>query len=284
MLKLASLGVLFLILAVGISIGYITSISLMSGNSILVQKDRIDPQETVLYERVKEAEVPESNTTPSKEYDCKNISCENSSTICQDGVKKECKNICSKGKCSECKPDCTEEGISPSQSTKNITLGTPGSDKANCVSSWSCTDWSLCSGNTQNRICTDSNNCGTSQNRPSEIQACSAASGDKTLSLSISTNNQTLVRGNEVIITSKVSDGGKQIENSGVEITLTYASGTEHIASGFTDSSGTFIWTKLIGGNSKAGTFKIQAKANKTGYLGASSTISFEVIAKPTSS
>ena len=42
-----------------------------------------------------------------------------------------------------------------------------------CKPSWTCSDWGECSQeNLQTRICTDENECGTSENKPSEIQAC----------------------------------------------------------------------------------------------------------------
>jgi len=41
-----------------------------------------------------------------------------------------------------------------------------------CTESWSCTSWSDCIDNLQTRTCTDSNNCGTTENKPSESQSC----------------------------------------------------------------------------------------------------------------
>lgn len=46
-----------------------------------------------------------------------------------------------------------------------------------CSESWTCTDWSSCSGGTQTRTCTDSNNCSTTFNKPAESQSCSMPSG-----------------------------------------------------------------------------------------------------------
>lgn len=64
--------------------------------------------------------------------------------------------------------------------TKNTTLNKykitglsfSGIGEAECTESWSCTDWSTCSGATQTRTCTDNNNCGTENNKPSESQTC----------------------------------------------------------------------------------------------------------------
>ena len=43
-----------------------------------------------------------------------------------------------------------------------------------CTESWTCTDWSACQNGIQTRICTDTNNCGTTVNKPSESQSCSS--------------------------------------------------------------------------------------------------------------
>jgi len=41
-----------------------------------------------------------------------------------------------------------------------------------CTPSWQCSSWSTCSGGTQTRTCTDSNNCGTLTNKPATSQTC----------------------------------------------------------------------------------------------------------------
>lgn len=41
-----------------------------------------------------------------------------------------------------------------------------------CSETWTCSDWSSCSGNTQSRTCTDSQNCGTENNKPALSQSC----------------------------------------------------------------------------------------------------------------
>ena len=41
-----------------------------------------------------------------------------------------------------------------------------------CNENWQCTDWSICSGGTQTRICTDINLCGTTSSKPPETQSC----------------------------------------------------------------------------------------------------------------
>jgi hypothetical protein len=41
-----------------------------------------------------------------------------------------------------------------------------------CVESWICTDWGICINETKKRVCSDSNNCGTSNNKLSEEESC----------------------------------------------------------------------------------------------------------------
>lgn len=41
-----------------------------------------------------------------------------------------------------------------------------------CVESWACGDWSVCTGGIQTRICTDVNSCGTTIVKPNETQSC----------------------------------------------------------------------------------------------------------------
>ncbi len=41
-----------------------------------------------------------------------------------------------------------------------------------CVSNWTCTEWSSCSGGLQTRTCTDEAACGSDAGRPAEAQAC----------------------------------------------------------------------------------------------------------------
>ncbi len=54
--------------------------------------------------------------------------------------------------------------------TSNITFEIEGNNE--CMENWDCSDWSSCSDNQQSRSCTDLNNCGTENNKPSEQQSC----------------------------------------------------------------------------------------------------------------
>lgn len=72
-----------------------------------------------------------------------------------------------------------------------------------CVENWTCTAWSACSEGLQNRVCTDSNNCGTTLAKPSEINICFAVdierpdNGDKFLEGEFIWFNSLIVGGTE---------------------------------------------------------------------------------------
>lgn len=56
----------------------------------------------------------------------------------------------------------------------------PYSTTYSCTESWTCGSWSTCDGGLQNRTCTDSNNCGTTDSRPAINQSCSLGGGGPT--------------------------------------------------------------------------------------------------------
>ncbi len=45
-----------------------------------------------------------------------------------------------------------------------------------CQENWTCTDWGICTNETQTRTCTETNECGTQENQPQEIQNCTETS------------------------------------------------------------------------------------------------------------
>lgn len=51
-----------------------------------------------------------------------------------------------------------------------------------CVPSWSCSEFSQCSGGLQTRLCVDLNSCNTNSGKPAESQMCSPASGTQACS------------------------------------------------------------------------------------------------------
>jgi hypothetical protein len=46
-----------------------------------------------------------------------------------------------------------------------------------CTENWVCTEWTSCMNGVQTRTCTDANNCGTTNNKPSESQPCTTTGG-----------------------------------------------------------------------------------------------------------
>lgn len=52
-------------------------------------------------------------------------------------------------------------------------------EPSSCQESWSCTSWSECDDEEQERVCKDSNSCGTNFNKPSEERSCKEDEKDK---------------------------------------------------------------------------------------------------------
>lgn len=279
-------------LVLGIGIGYSSSIA-FTGNAILKQEN-MTPMASADIVDTNQTGCADSDPAPAHISDnCKNIYCKQSFSICPDGVNLSCSNSCKDGVCTACKPDCkghetksqqisitgtngsssssAGSGSSTTSSTTSPVSNTPSS----CTENWSCSDWFDCSDNQQTRSCIDSNSCSTINNKPVELQNCT--SPQKQLSISLITNSQ-VPRGSDATITAKVTENQNTIEAANVEMTMTYASGTQIQNSSTTNSAGEFSWTKKIGGNSKTGTFKVDAKATKPGYLDATTSTTFEVV------
>ncbi|MFH1209291.1 MAG: choice-of-anchor D domain-containing protein [archaeon] len=59
--------------------------------------------------------------------------------------------------------------------------GGSGDDEDSCMPQWSCLDWGSCSSQTktQTRTCSDFNNCGTNEGKPSLVQSCTPTFADQ---------------------------------------------------------------------------------------------------------
>jgi len=97
--------------------------------------------------------------------------------------------------------------------------------EASCTEDWTCTDWSswsACTGGTQTRTrtCTDSNNCGTTVNKPAESETRSCGSGlvahytmdsahisGTTLNDVSGNNNHGTIHGGAVTTTGRINEG-----------------------------------------------------------------------------
>ncbi|MFP4400437.1 MAG: hypothetical protein ACLFPQ_01020, partial [Candidatus Woesearchaeota archaeon] len=66
--------------------------------------------------------------------------------------------------------NATSLGYEPIYINRSITI--------TCKESWTCGEWSSCSGGTQTRTCTDSNSCGTTLTRPQLSQSCTVDTDD----------------------------------------------------------------------------------------------------------
>ncbi len=62
-----------------------------------------------------------------------------------------------------------------------------------CTENWTCTTWSACAGGTQTRTCTDSNNCGTIVNKPTESQSCTIGTSPGGLPKNKTTEKHTFI-------------------------------------------------------------------------------------------
>lgn len=295
--RIGLFSVLIIGLVLGIGIGYSSSIA-FTGNAILKQEN-MTPMASADIVDTNQTGCADADPAPAQIADnCKNVSCRQFFSICPDGVNLSCSNSCKDGVCTACKPDCKGHEIktASNQPQSGLSIGSSGSSSSSsstssssttsssattstsaCSESWSCANWSACSNSQQNRTCTDSNNCGSANSKPPETQACTD-SQQKQLIVTVAANSQIIVRGNEVIITAKVTENQSPIEGAVVDFTMTYASGTQSQNSGATNSAGEYSWTKTIGGNSKPGTFNVVAKAIKSGYLDGAGSTAFEVV------
>ena len=219
-----------------------------------------------------EIQLAENDTINQSVDKCKNVVCIKSLIKCPDGFTAYCSNRCIEGKCTACGPSCSDHQLQSNQQTQDTS---DNNQQSSCQEIWSCEDWSSCSAGTQTRVCADSNNCGTSANKPAETQSC--AEGNS-LSLSVTADPSIVQRGSTVVLTAVVTDGSNAVDSASITLTMTYASGTTAQSSGLTDSSGKYIWSKKIGGNSKTGTFSVSGKATKAGYTESSYTTTFEVV------
>ncbi|KKQ55398.1 MAG: Coagulation factor 5/8 type domain protein, partial [Parcubacteria group bacterium GW2011_GWA2_38_13] len=103
-----------------------------------------------------------------------------------------------------------------------------GAAPPSCTESWTCAEWSACSGSTQTRTCTDANACGTVTNRPALSQSCSTTD---TQAPSVPTNlTATVISSSQINLswtasTDSVGVTGYRIYRNGTQI------GTSAVAS-----------------------------------------------------
>ena len=91
-----------------------------------------------------------------------------------------------------------------------------------CTESWTCSPWSDCVGGQQTRSCSDSNNCGTYNNKPDELRTCSEeelgnTTGTENISLEV---NQTSFDNLTNISGSKKVNESPQISNETEELKI----------------------------------------------------------------
>lgn len=72
-----------------------------------------------------------------------------------------------------------------------------GTNNITCIENWVCTDWGICINKTKRRVCSDSNNCGTTINKPEESQACGEEENESIV-LTCSEQNGTICNQTEI--------------------------------------------------------------------------------------
>jgi len=77
-----------------------------------------------------------------------------------------------------------------------------------CIENWQCTAWNDCQPDeTQTRTCTDSNNCGTTENKPIEIQSCTYVPPDEVVIFRTNVANSRYGSSNGEIVFDYDKDG-----------------------------------------------------------------------------
>ncbi len=116
---------------------------------------------------------------------CQEVVCEAIGCPCAE-TSESCPEDCqpTAGKCPQIMPpslileeQCEKDGgkLEPRKNEKGCITGYECKTETGtipCQENWQCANWSACSDNQQTRTCTDKNNCGTVNNRPSESMSC----------------------------------------------------------------------------------------------------------------
>ncbi len=67
---------------------------------------------------------------------------------------------------------CKSTGEPPPCAANDTIVNVTTEPPPTCTESWSCGEWSICSGGSQTRTCTDANKCGTTTSKPTTTQSC----------------------------------------------------------------------------------------------------------------
>ena len=110
-----------------------------------------------------EAGTPPSSMTPDKCIDSNTLK----EVYCENGYYAEETINCSDG----CLKSTTEYGVVHGIYFYNTGCN-PLTSLTSCIEEWTCTSWSTCPNNQQTRTCIDSNNCGTTDNKPKITKSC----------------------------------------------------------------------------------------------------------------
>lgn len=146
-----------------------------------------------------------------------------------------------------------------------------------CSPSWQCSDWALCVSGQQNKVCTDSNNCGVDTNKPKVSQSCTQKSdvkiqaddSDGPVNVFLTLGNGASVNNSGITLTKNIN-----LQWTGVDVSSCMVSDslTPITFSGYKPASGSQTVSLsgniqgASGNNNKvSGTFKITCISTKSG-------------------
>lgn len=84
-----------------------------------------------------------------------------------------CTKTCSDGEVVLENLSCRTTSTNINNVTRDTNQNQQNNNTSACIPNWQCNSWNTCTNSQQIRICTDSNNCGISTNKPTVTQTCS---------------------------------------------------------------------------------------------------------------
>jgi len=148
--------------------------------------------------------------------------------VCQrgvDGIYQKTRTCADSNKCGT---DVAYSGYTTSETC------TPPATTTGCVTNWTCGAWSACTDSAKIRTCTDSNNCGTTDNKPATMQSCSE---DKAVTITYPNGGETLIQGQAYTIKWDVRS------YTDVKLYLSKDGTVVSTISDTTPNSGSYTWT-----------------------------------------
>ncbi len=99
-----------------------------------------------------------------------------------------------------------------------------------CTESWSCNSWSTCSNSQQTRTCTDSNSCGTTENKPLTSKTCTVQQKQENQTQQITSKIKSYIADREVTVEGNANgENIIQVEEESVKTFLDVVEESEKI-------------------------------------------------------